>query len=68
MHAVQVVAPATRRVLVMEPAAQVAQAAVGAAEYLPALHAVQVVAPSTRRVLVMEPAAQAAQATVEASE
>jgi hypothetical protein len=68
VQAVHVEAPEAARVLVKEPASQVAQADVEAAEYLPAVQAVHVVAPEAARVLVKEPASQVAQADVEAAE
>ena len=52
----------------MDPAAQLAQAVVEAAEYQPAEHAMQVVAPALVSLLVTDPAAQLAQAVVGAAE
>jgi hypothetical protein len=61
-HSVQVLAPGSLPVLVIEPAAHTTHAAtVDTAENLPAAHAVQVVAPTAEPVSVIEPAWQSAQ-------
>jgi hypothetical protein len=56
-HSVQVLAPVSVPVLVVEPAAQVAHAAMfDATEYSLAAHVVQVVAAGAEPVSVMDPA------------
>ena len=56
-HSVQVLAPGSLPVLVIEPAAHAMQeAALGSLEYSPAAHAMQVVAPAAEPVSVIEPA------------
>ena len=67
-HLPQELAPALGPSLVMDPAAQLAQAVVEAAEYQPAEHAMQVVALALVSLLVTDPAAQLAQAVVGAAE
>ena len=67
-HLPQELAPALGPSLVMDPAAQLAQAVVEAAEYQPAEHALQVVAPALVSLLVTDPAEHVAQAVVEEAE
>ena len=58
-HAVQLVAPASMPVLVMEPAAHAMQAStLDCVEYMPAAHCVHVLAPGLVSVSVIEPAGQ----------
>jgi hypothetical protein len=61
-HSVQVLAPGSLPVLVIEPVAHTMHAATfDTAENSPAAHAVQVVAPAAEPVSVIEPAWQSAQ-------
>jgi hypothetical protein len=60
VHSVQVLAPGSLPVLVIEPAAHTTHA-FDTAEYSPAAHAVHAVAPAAEPVSVIEPAWQSVQ-------